>query len=500
MRSPPESFGPDQLHLLVEAVSDYAIFLLDVEGHVRTWNTGARRIKGYGADQIIGEHFSRFYTQEDLAGGKPAHSLEVAASEGRYEEEGWRVRRDGSRFWANVVITALRDEEGRLRGYGKVTRDLTSRRMAEEQLRASAASMASANQQLQQFRLLVESVRDYAIFMLDAGGRIVTWNEGARNIKGYDASEVIGRDLSLFYTPEDRARSHPAHELEIAAREGRYEEEGWRVRKDGARFWANVVITALRNERGILVGYAKVTRDLTQRREAEESLRAINAELERFATAAAHDLSEPLHTIVGLAELTEQRAGPALDDESREYLAHIFEGARRLRRLVDGLLEYSRASQRELRENRVETADALRHVIDALAARIREAGATVDYDPEALPVVAADPAMVEIVLQNLVTNALKFRGDEPPRVEVSAHDENGMWRLDVADNGIGISDENRASIFDLFRRLHPSERYPGSGVGLALIKRIVERHGGRLGVESAPGEGSRFWFTLPAAE
>src|SRR3954468_23563014 len=220
----------EQLRLLVDAVSEYAIFLLDRGGHIQTWNTGARRLKGYTPEEIIGRHFSIFYTQEDIARDHPANELEIAAREGRYEEEGWRLRKDGSRFWANVIITALRDEAGALVGYGKVTRDLTARREAE--------------QQLEQFRFIVAGVRDYAIFSLDPTGHILTWNAGAELIKGYRPDEVIGRHFSLFYTEEDRARDHPAEELEIAAREGRFEEEGWRVRKDGSRFWANVVMTA----------------------------------------------------------------------------------------------------------------------------------------------------------------------------------------------------------------------------------------------------------------
>jgi PAS domain S-box-containing protein len=500
MRSRSEASGTDQLRLLVDAVADYAIFLLSPTGVILTWNEGARRIKGYEPEEIIGEHFSRFYTEEDRARDHPGDELKIAAADGRYEEEGWRVRRDGSRFWASVVITTLRDETGAISGFGKVTRDLTARRLAEEQLRVSAASLSTANTQLQQFRLLVASVRDYAIFMLDAGGHITTWNEGARYIKGYEESEVVGRHFSMFYTAEDRDRHHPNHELEIAAREGRYEEEGWRLRKDGKRFWASVVITALRNNHGTLVGFGKVTRDLTERRASEESLREVNRELERFAAAAAHDLSEPLHTIVGLADLTERRAGDALDAESREYLAHISDGARRLRRLVDSLLEYSRTSQRELRRTSVPTAVAVRNVVDALAAQITDAGATVEYDPEAMPVVAADGAMLELVLQNLLSNALKFRSEEPPRVVVSARRDGETWRLEVADNGIGISDDHVAAIFDLFQRLHPAGRFPGSGLGLALVKRVVERHGGDLGVESTPDEGSRFWFTLPVAE
>ena len=252
----------DQLRLLVDNVTEYAIFLLDVKGNVVTWNRGAERIQGYAASEIIGKHFSTFYMPEDVVRGHPLDELSIAASEGRYEEEGWRVRKDGTRFWANVVITALFDSHGNLCGYGKVTRDFSTRRQTEEQLRRSE----------ERFRLLVQGVRDYAIFMLDANGYVASWNEGARHIKGYAASEIVGKHFSTFYTPEDIARNHPAHELALAKENGRYEEEGWRVRKDGARFRANVLITALRDEHGAHYGFAKITRDVTERYAAEEAL------------------------------------------------------------------------------------------------------------------------------------------------------------------------------------------------------------------------------------
>jgi PAS domain S-box-containing protein len=316
----------DHLRLLIESQSDYAIFLLDPSGHVLTWNGGARRLKGYTADEIVGRHFSVFYPPEHVADGLPERILESARLNGRHEAEGWRLRQDGSRFWADVVITALRDERGELVGFGKVTRDLTSRQLATEQLRASAAELRVLNADLEQFRLLVMNVRDYAIFVLDVSGRIRTWNPGAENIKGYTADEVIGRHFELFYTEEARARKHPAYELEVAAREGRFEEEGWRVRKDGTLFWANVVISALRDERGNLAGFAKVTRDLTERREAQQRLeesersaveeakrqRRRSAALERVSRAitAQIDLEEILQTAVDAAtDLTGAQSG-----------------------------------------------------------------------------------------------------------------------------------------------------------------------------------------------
>ncbi len=260
---------------LVASVRDYAIFLLNREGEVVTWNAGAERIKGYRADEIIGQHFSRFYPKGSVASGWPAHGLRVAADTGRFQDEGWRVRKDGSKFWANVVVTALREDSGEVYGFLKITRDLTDRRQADEKLRLSE----------ERLRLMVEGVQDYAIFMLDPQGRVATWNSGAERIKGYRADEIIGEHFSCFYPEEALARDWPAEELKRAAETGHFEDVGWRVRKDGSKFWANVVITALRDENGVLRGYSKVTRDLTERSEAEENVRKLM--LEEAARVAA---------------------------------------------------------------------------------------------------------------------------------------------------------------------------------------------------------------------
>jgi PAS domain S-box-containing protein len=254
-----------QFAQLVAGVRDYAVFLLDRQGNVRTWNAGAERIKSYTAEEIIGQHFSRFYPSEAISTGWPAHELEVASATGRFEDEGWRVRKDGSRFWANVVITALRDEPGEVRGFLKITRDLTDRKQAEEKLRLSE----------ERFRLLVEGVQDYALFMLDPQGNVATWNAGAERLNGYTAGEIIGQHFSRLYPKEAVERGWPEEELRRATAEGRLEDEGWRVRKDGSRFWANVVITAMRDDAGTLRGFAKVTRDLTDRKQAEESARRL---------------------------------------------------------------------------------------------------------------------------------------------------------------------------------------------------------------------------------
>jgi PAS domain S-box-containing protein len=501
--TPPRSAQASQLELLVEAVSDYAIFLLDTEGHVQTWNRGAERIKGYTADEVLGRHFSIFYTPEDRDRGHPDHELQVALRDGRYEEEGWRVRKDGSRFWAGAVITTIRDAGGVATGFGKVTRDLTARRLYEEQMRSTADELRGVNRELGQFRRLVSAVRDYAIFMLDPAGNVATWNAGARTIKGYEASEIVGRHFSAFYTAEDQATGHPAAELERAAREGRHAEEGWRIRKDGSRFWASVTISAVRDDDGVLLGFAKVTRDLTERREADQALHDANArlarsneELDRFAMVAAHDLSDPLRTVSGFAELLANQELPA---EAAGYVQHLTAIADRMSGLLANLLEYARAGEPAGAAEPVDLAAATNRVLGNLAGRIGERGAQVGVDVAGAAVVAASAGDVEIVLQNLIANALKFGDPAAPRVEISAEPVQGDWRIVVADNGVGIDRADQERIFTAFERAHADLSRGGTGLGLSICDRLVRRHGGRMGVDSEPGQGARFWVLLPGA-
>ena len=479
-----------RFRLLVESVKDYAIFILDPAGMVSTWNPGAERIKGYSAHEIIGQHFSKFYPREDIEAGKCERELEVAARDGRFEEEGWRLRKDGTRLWANVTITALRSPEGGLIGFAKVTQDLTERKEAEEEAR--------------RFRLLVESVKDYAIFMLDPSGRVSSWNAGAERIKGYRAQEIIGQHFSKFYPPEDIEAGKCERELEVATRDGRFEEEGWRLRKDGTRLWANVTITALRNGEGTLVGFAKVTRDLTERRAAEdERLRlAKSQEAERrneeFLAIMGHEMRNPLSPMVTAVHLIQLRGGRNCDREIAvlgRQLAHMT-------RLVDDILDASRflRDQVPLVRKVTEIGDVLASAVDVAAPLLEEKRHRLEIKvPKGGLLVDIDAARMTQVFGNMLNNAAKYT-DQGGVITISAVGTGDRVIVTIEDNGIGIPSELLPRVFELFTQAEQGidRRQGGLGIGLAVAKRLILAHGGDVVAESrGPGCGSRFIVGLP---
>ncbi|MCO4863335.1 PAS domain S-box protein [Cupriavidus sp. WGlv3] len=494
--SSPEASGPDLPHAadtpyrtLVEAVQDYAIFTLDVGGHVSSWNKGAARIKGYRREEILGKHFSHFYTPDAVARRWPDAELKAAAELGRFEDEGWRVRKDGSRFWANVVITALRDPDGRLIGFGKVTRDLTEQRRAAEALRQSEESL----------RLLVEGVKDYALFMLDPGGHIVSWNSGASYIKGYRRDEIIGRHFSLFYPQEDVAAGKPARHLDLARRAGRIEDEGWRVRKDGSLFWANVTLTAVYDDSRALRGFAKVTRDMSERRRREELERS-SQRLNEFLATLSHELRNPLAPV--RSALTAMRLAPGDGALANQSLALIERQVTHLSRLVDDLLDIGRitSGRIELRTGPVELDEIIGLAIEGARPALDAKSQRVDVQgtPGAIRMDADKTRLVQ-VLQNLVLNASKF---SPPGsvVTIAAAVQNRTLELRVTDQGRGISPHALEDIFQLFvQESRPGTDVQGGlGIGLSLCRSLVELHGGTIAASSAgPGLGSTFTLRLP---
>jgi len=494
----------DQFQLLVAGVEEYAIFLLDPAGHVVSWNAGAERIQCYRADEVIGQHFSIFFRPEDVRSGRPPHVLEIASREGRYQEHGWRVRKDGSLFWASVVITAVQDPPGTPAGFLEITRDLTGRRQGEQALRESE----------ELFRLLVESVKDYAIFMLDPQGCVVTWNPGAERLKGYQAEEIIGSHFSRFYPEEDLKAGKPARELAVAIAEGRYEEEGWRVRKDGSLFWASVTITAVHDRTGSLRGFAKVTRDLTRQREAakqelelarEQSARVAaekaNQVKDEFLAVLSHELRTPLNAIVGWSHLLRSpgKLGP---EQVSRGLDAIERNATIQNQIVSDVLDISRITSGKVRlsPRRVDTREVVTAAVDTIRLAADARRIDLQWEVPAEPqLVWADPDRLQQVAWNLLSNAVKFT---PPggRVEASVTRNDSRVVITVSDTGVGISPEFLPHVFESFRQADSSStrKHGGLGLGLAIAKRLVEIHGGEVQASSeGEGRGTTLTVTLP---
>ncbi len=485
----PELGIEDPFRQLVETTRDYAIFLLDRGGRIVSWNAGAERIKGYAAHEIVGQHFSRFYTDDAVARRWPEHELALARTQGRFEDEGWRLRKDGTRFWANVVITALRDATGEVSGFAKITRDLSERRRAEEGLRQSE----------ERFRLLVEAVKDYAIFMLDADGHVMSWNAGAERIKGYAAHEIIGQHFSVFYPEDARRKKWPAQELALAREHGRFEDEGPRLRKDGTTFWANVVIAAMFERDGGLRGFAKVTRDLTDQRRVE-ALEDASRKTNEFLAMLAHELRNPLAPMANALKLL---ARAPTSDPTQLWVREVLERQTgQMSRLVDDLLDVSRVTRAAMVLDRkpLDARASLRNALDAARQWIEEGRhrLTLAIAEERLEV-DGDEVRLNQVFQNLLHNAARYTpaGGE---IRVGARREGDEAVISVRDNGVGMAPELVESAFEMFKQGSQSLDRPhgGLGVGLTLVQRLVYLHGGSVEAHSeGPGRGSEFVVRLP---
>lgn len=491
--------------LMVDSITDYAIYMLDPAGTVISWNAGAQRFKGYTADEIIGQHFSIFYPDEDRASGLPQRALDTAMREGRFEAEAWRVRKDGSRFWAHVVIDPVRDESGDLTGFAKITRDLTARMLAQEELRRSE----------EQFRRLVLSVTDYAIYMLDPEGRVASWNAGAAKIKGYSADEIIGQHVSRFYTDEDRAQNLPERGLANAALDGRFEREGWRVRKDGTTFWAHVVIDAIRNEAGILVGFAKVTRDMTERMQAQQALEQAQQALfqsqkmdaiGQLTGGVAHDFNNLLMAIIGSIELLKKRIPE--HPKVTPLLDNAMQGARRGAALTQRLLAFARKQELHLRS--IDLPALVRGMTDLLR---RTLGPSITIDtqlPDSLASIQADANQLELALLNLTMNA-RDAMPQGGRIVIAAREETvpdggpagplvpGRYVcLSVTDSGEGMDEATLKRAAEPFFTTKGIGK--GTGLGLSMVHGLAEQSGGRLVLKSEQGKGTTAELWLPLAQ
>jgi PAS domain S-box-containing protein len=492
-----------RLRLLIDAVVDYAIYMIDPDGIITSWNAGARRFKGYEEAEILGQHFSRFYTDDDRRAGLPQRALETAIGEGRFEGEGWRVRKDGTHFWSHVVIDPIYDSTGTLLGFAKITRDLTDRKMAEETLKQSE----------QQFRLLVQSVTDYAIYMLAPDGRVTNWNLGAQRIKGYLPEEVIGRHFSMFYTPEDQAAGLPAWALEVATREGRFENKGWRVRKDGTRFLAHVVVDPIRGDTGTLLGFAKITRDITEATQAQQALEQTREALfqaqkmqaiGQLSGGIAHDFNNLLTVILGNLEIVRKRL--ADDPKIVRLLDNATQGALRGVSLTQRMLAFAR--KQELKSEPVDLADLVQGISGLLRSSLGPSVALEARFPAQIEPVMADVNQLELAVLNLATNAR----DAMPNggsIVISAHAETladqpqssstaGRYVcLSITDTGEGMDEATLASAMDPFFTTKGLGK--GTGLGLSMVHGYIEQLGGRFILKSRKNQGTTAELWLPVA-
>jgi PAS domain S-box-containing protein len=503
MTSPNEFPAVNAYELLVQGVVDYAIYLLDTEGRVVSWNPGARRIKGYTAAEIIGEHFSRFYTHEDRAADVPGRALRTAAETGRFIAEGWRCRKDGTQFWAMVVIDAIH-HDGNLVGFAKITRDMT------EQRKAQLAALESERR----FRLLVEGVTDYAIYMLSPDGEVTNWNAGAERIKGYVASEIVGAHFSRFYAPEDIEAGIPQKALETARRKGRYEAEGWRCRKDGSRFWAGVVVDAIYDD-GKLIGFAKITRDLTERRESQRQLEQSREQLfqaqkmeavGQLTGGLAHDFNNLLTGITGSLELLKTRIAQGRTGDLDTFVAAAQGAASRAAALTHRLLAFARR----------QTLDPKQIGPNKLIAGMEEmVQRTVGPEIKVETVLAiglwpilCDPNQLENAILNLCINARDAMLEGGRLTIETANtwlDERGAQERDmepgqyvaicVTDTGIGMAPEVVLRAFDPFFTTKPTGQ--GTGLGLSMIYGFAKQSGGQVRIYSEPGAGTTVRIYLP---
>ena len=489
-----------RFRLLVDAITDYAIYMLDPDGTITSWNPGASRFKGYDESEIIGENFSRFYTEEDRKSGLPQRALETAKREGKFEQEGWRVRKDGTKFWAYVVIDPIRNGAGGLIGFAKITRDLTERRKAEANLRESQ----------QQFRLLVQGVTDYAIYLLSPEGYVSSWNPGAQRIKGYTPEEIIGQHFSRFYTEEDRQAGLPQQTIAIATSEGRFEREGWRLRKDGTKFFANVVVDAIHDPDGSLLGFAKITRDITERTKAERALEEAREALLQsqkmeaighLTGGIAHDFNNLLMAIQGSLELLRRRL-PSDDPRVTQLIDNAFQGAQRGAALTQRMLAFAR--RQELKLVPLDVHDVVQRMANLLQSSLGPSVRVETHFPLELPKINADANQLELALLNLAINgrdAMPKGGtvtiSATKRTDVPGLKAGDYLCVSVTDTGTGMDEETLKRAMEPFFTTKGVGK--GTGLGLPMVHGMAEQSGGTLLLKSRLGRGTSAELCLPVA-
>src|SRR5690554_3806136 len=488
-------------NFLLESIKDHAIFMLDPEGFIATWNAGAENIKGYTYEEVVNKHFSIFYTQEDRERNYPAEVLASVKRDGKFEEQGWRVRKDGSRFWASVTIFAVYADDKKLIGFSKVTRDLSERKNLEDHLNIINQELRESEERA---RLLISGVKDYAIFLVSPQGNIASWNNGAKEIKGYEAHEVLGKPISIFYVPEAIDSNYPKYELRKAFEEGRFEDEGWRVRKDGSQFWANVVITPIFNDKNHHIGFTKITRDLTERiknqelMEKNQELYRLNQDLDNFIYAASHDLKAPISNIEGLLTVLVESLSPeSLANEHNQRIIGMMQNSiNRFKKTISNMTDVIKLQkENSVPATAVNISEITQEVLLDMKQVIESSNVAIETSIDCEASIHFSKNNLRSILYNLVSNAIKYSSPERlPLVQIHCSENDESIILKVQDNGLGMDQKNKNNIFKMFHRLH--DHVDGTGIGLFMVKRIIENAGGKIDVQSKLGEGSVFTVYL----
>jgi PAS domain S-box-containing protein len=497
------SFSEDDRHrLLTETITDYAIYILDTSGLVTSWNRGAQRMTGYDKQEVLGKHFSIFYTDQDQRDGLPNRALECSARDGTFQIECWRVSKDGRRFWAHTVLDSIRNEKNELEGFAQITRDLTERKRADEFLKRND----------DQFKLLVQNVADYAIYMLDLEGTINSWNTGAQQIAGYLAHEVIGRHFSLFYTKEDQEKGAPAKSLEVAAQDGKFAQDGWLVRKDGAVFWASAVISPIRDDDGSIIGFAKVTRDLTHAKKAQRDLERARDTLfqsqkmeaiGQLTGGVAHDFNNILMAVIGGLEIVQRRM--PTDPSTAALLENAIQSARRGTRLTQRMLAFAR--RQDLKPETIDLSAVVHGIKDLLQ---RSLGPSITIEtrfPSDLNAVHVDPHQFELALLNLAMNSRDAMQDGglitiAAREETIVSNASGIRNcghyicLSVTDRGDRMDGNLVSRTTEPFFTTKEVGRV--TALGLSMVHGFAEQSGGQFILSSREGDGTIAEIWLPA--
>lgn len=514
---------------LIAEMEDYAIFLLDADGIVMSWNDGAERIKGYSADEIIGKSFKTFYTKADVEAGVPDKLLEKARKDGRVQDEGWRVGNYEDMFWARIVISAVHDEQGNVTGFIKVIRDLSERIAAEKIISEYEKSLTEQAQQAEKMRQMyysfITEVVDYSIIMLDSSGHIIDWNKGAEQIKGYSADEIIGKHFSILYQEEDRKALLPETLLYKAKTEGRATHEGYRVKKDGTTFWGNITIKTLYDDRGKVKGYVKITKDLTDKMLSDRAIAEYAAELEKeiarvrekdevidtrgkkldrstlvrehFQKALHMGMQQPMNDIVNavkqISDLLEDQNSAKVTKELDKIKASAYHSRKQLKDL--SLLG-------TILEDKVDVKPVefdLKALVEMINAKIileSNSSNNIDFTYSGDAMTTLPINTTQYIIENLISNAIKHTPHKA-LIDITCNNEHDRILLRVEDHGLGIPSSEIDKIYDCFFRGSNSEHMQGAGISLFIVKSYIDQMGGEISCLSSPEEGTIFTVTLP---